>query len=357
MRGRTAGCPVFAGAMAYVVLLIRLFLAFWAPSSEPVGAGAGSPAPWGFFGHRMINRMAVFTLPESELFAFYKRHIAWLEEHAVDADKRRYAFAEEAPRHYIDLDRYGPWPHDSLPRRWEDALARYGEQRVVENGIAPWHIERTVAMLKAAFRDGDVRRILRHSADLGHYLADLHVPLHCTENYNGQLSGQRGIHGFWESRLPELFAGGYDYLTGQARYLPDVSGMLWQTALSSSAAVDSVLSMEGALSASMRSDERYAFEERGQQVLRVYASGYAEAYHRQLSGMVERRLRRSICMVGSLWWTAWIDAGRPDLPEGPLQEPGWMERLAEQALDKAFQSGKLLGRGHPNHGDEALEPE
>ena len=65
--------------------------------------------PWGFYAHKRVNRYAVFTLPE-ELVGFYKKHIDHLTEHAVDADKRRYAIKEEAPRHYIDIDHYGENP-------------------------------------------------------------------------------------------------------------------------------------------------------------------------------------------------------------------------------------------------------
>jgi len=314
-------------------------------------------APWGFYGHRRINRLAVFTLPESELLAFYKRHIAWLEEHAVDPDKRRYAFEEEAPRHYIDLDRYGPWPHDTLPRSWEDAVALFGEETLIQNGIAPWHIERTMGMLRKAFREGNIRMILRHSADLGHYLGDLHVPLHCTENYNGGMTGQHGIHGFWESRLPELFAGQYDHLTGQARYYPDIRPILWKTALASSAAVDSVLRFERELSQEARPDAKYAYEERGETVLRVYSREYAARYHEAMAGMVERRMNSAILQVGSFWFSAWVDAGRPPLPGGDLEPPNALELLMEKAVDQAFFKGRISGREHDDFGSsEQAEP-
>src|SRR5882757_5704252 len=79
---------------------------------------------WGFWGHKRINNQACFTLPPG-MFGFYKRHIDYITEHAVDPDKRRYSDPEEAPRHYIDLDRYGEHPFDSLPKRWNDAVLKY----------------------------------------------------------------------------------------------------------------------------------------------------------------------------------------------------------------------------------------
>src|SRR5690606_28898670 len=145
------------------------------------------------------NRLAVFTLP-SGMAGFYKNNIQYITEHAVDPDKRRYADTAEGPRHFIDADRYGDDPFDSIPRKWEDAVSKYSQKVLNENGIVPWQIERSYYSLIKAFRERDSLLILRFSADLGHYVADAHVPLHTTENYNGQLSGQTGIHGFWESR-------------------------------------------------------------------------------------------------------------------------------------------------------------
>src|SRR5688572_13770499 len=77
---------------------------------------------WGFFGHRLINRVAVYTLP-TEMIGWYKPHIDYLSEHAVDPDKRRYATRHEAVRHYIDLDQWGTFAFANMPRTWDKALA------------------------------------------------------------------------------------------------------------------------------------------------------------------------------------------------------------------------------------------
>ena len=171
-------------------LLIMLSVIVWFTCSS-----------WGFFAHQDINRKAVFILPY-DMIRFYKNNILYITEHAVDADKRRYSDSLEAPRHFIDADRYGKNPFDSIPEKWAEAEKKFTEKRLRENGIGPWQIERTYHSLVRAFKDRDSIRILRLSADLGHYVSDAHVPLHTTENYNGQLSDQTGIHGFWESRLP-----------------------------------------------------------------------------------------------------------------------------------------------------------
>jgi len=268
--------------------------------------------PWGFYAHKQANRYAVFTLPE-ELIGFYKKHIDHLTEHAVDADKRRYAIKEEAPRHYIDIDHYGENPFKVMPKNWFDAVDKFTEDTLLAYGIVPWHIERVYNRLVVAFEEKDIDYILKNSADLGHYLSDAHVPLHTTENYNGQLTNQKGIHAFWESRLPELFAKDYDYLVGTAEYQYSALGVAWQAVEGSFNALDSVLLFDKELSLEFEQDKQYSYEKRGSRTIKVKSAEFSAAYHIKLDGMVERRLRLSITAIGNLWYSAWVDAGQPIL--------------------------------------------
>ncbi|MEI9809310.1 MAG: zinc dependent phospholipase C family protein [Bacteroidota bacterium] len=160
---------------------------------------------WGFYAHRKINYYAIFLLPP-EMMLLYKPYADFLVEHAVDPDKRRYAVPAEGPRHYIDADKYGHYPYDSLPRKWNDAVARYSEDTLRTHGIVPWWIQTMLFRLTRAFKEKNQSLILKYSAEIGHYIADSHVPLHASSNHNGQYTDQKGIHGFWESRIPELLA-------------------------------------------------------------------------------------------------------------------------------------------------------
>lgn len=301
---------------------------------------------WGFFGHKRINRIAVFTLPP-EMFGFYKEHIEFVTEHAVDPDKRRYAVEGEAQCHYIDLDHYykpGENPFEIMPRKWKDAVSKFTEDTLQTYGIVPWHISVMKSKLQRAFETKNVDLILKYSADIGHYIADAHVPLHTTENYNGQLTGQKGIHGLWESRLVEINAENYDYFVGKATYVKSVLDYTWEAVEASHNALDSVLRMEKEITRTFPSDRKYAYEQRGNTTVQVYSKEFCSAYHAQLNGMVERRLRAAVIAVGSIWYTAWVDAGQPDL-RSLQNKPPTQELLKEfQALDEHFHNDKHKGR-------------
>jgi hypothetical protein len=266
---------------------------------------------WGFFAHKKINQLAVFTLPPA-MSGFYKANIDYLTESAVNPDRRRYTLPEEAPRHFIDLDNYGDSAMLKLPRYWSDAVRQVGEDSLQLHGIVPWHIYRVYHQLKDAFLIKDPDRILRTSADLGHYIADAHVPLHTTKNYDGQLTNQLGIHGFWESRLPELYFDQYDFFVGKAMHISNVQVAAWEVVMKSNRAVDSVLNLERQLFEQM-GDKKFNFETKGQQTTKVVSEEYSRRYHEMLSGMVQRQLRASVKMTGDVWFTAWVEAGQPDL--------------------------------------------
>ncbi|MCI4670028.1 MAG: zinc dependent phospholipase C family protein [Bacteroidia bacterium] len=269
---------------------------------------------WGFWAHQRINRLAVFTLPP-EMLGLYKKNIEFLTEHAVDPDKRRYAVDGEAAHHFIDVDHYGEYPFENVPRYWEDAVKKFGKDTLEAYGVVPYHLPTVVIRLKKAFERKDLISILKISSDLGHYVGDSHVPLHTTENYNGQMTGQKGIHGFWESRLPELFGEEYDFFVGQCYYVEDLYNESWKFVLESHSLLDSVLDLEKKLSQEYPADKRYSYESRNNIVVRTYSREYSEVYHRKMDGMVEKRMRQAILRVGSYWYTAWRLAGSPDLSE------------------------------------------
>lgn len=297
---------------------------------------------WGFYAHRQINRLAVFTLPNG-LGKFYKSNINYLTDHAVDPDKRRYADTSEAPRHYLDVEVYEK-DIDSIPRKWDAAVKKYGLKMLHENGILPWQIQRSYYKLVNAFKQKDSVRILLYSAYLGHYIADAHVPLHTTQNHNGQLTSQVGIHAFWESRLPELFANRYNYIVGKAIYIDNPLKEAWSAITHSHVLVDSVLNLESYLNAHFPAYRKYSYTKKNGQVLRQYSEAYSDAYHKAMNGMVEKQMRSAILLIGSYWFSAWVDAGQPVLENLKRTDIPTAEKQKLESDEQQYKKGKIIGR-------------
>jgi len=371
--------------LCYSIVCAFIIVSFYISTSSFTSA-----PDWGFYGHRKINRMAVFTLPP-EMIQFYKKNIEYITEHAVDPDKRRYATRHEAVRHYIDIDAWGDEPFKEVPWIFDDALMKYSEFKLINSqdtsevkltytrdtihiaslrqsyniltdsfrvffrdkvmsqyyeddwvvngtaidslfdgfsqggdlhiidkfskeGILPYHLNSMYYRLIKAFKDRDHEKILRLSAEYGHYIGDAHVPLHTTKNYNGQLTDQVGIHAFWESRLPELYADReYSFLVGKALYIDKPLKYFWSIVKDSHNLLEDVLTIEKELTQTYPEDQQMCYDERLDRTIRTQCPEFARAYHDKMDGMVETRMQDAILSIGSVWYSAWIEAGQPSL--------------------------------------------
>lgn len=219
------------------------------------------------------------------------------------------------------------------------------QESLSAHGILPWHLQKMQRDLTFAFRRRDTKRILRLCADMGHYIGDANVPLHTTSNYNGQKTGQVGIHGFWESRIPELFADEqYDYFVGKPEYIARTTDYFWDMVLTSNTMVDSVLGIEREMRLTYPKDQQMCPDMRGNTVVIAPCRDFSNAYQIALDGMVERQLRNAIHAVACVWYTAWVDAGQPDLSTMDQPIATEEERKEEEALKKMHGEGKILGR-------------
>lgn len=261
---------------------------------------------------------------------------------------KNYFFQNLLPRFYkdeemLDVDSLNAFLQTSdIPLRAQTA---FFQEHLSEHGIVPWHLQKMQRDLTEAFRQRNSKRILRLAADMGHYIGDAHVPLHTTSNYNGQKTGQHGIHGFWESRVPELFADEeYDFFVGKPEYIANPTDYFWQAVFDSHSMVDSVLTMERALSRSFPSDRQMCPDMRNGLSILAPCRDYAAAYQTALQGMMERRMRAAIHAVSSAWYTAWVDAGQPDLDKMDVSPATEEELKEEEELKKIFGQGKILGR-------------
>lgn len=294
---------------------------------------------WGFYAHRLINRTSVFLLPY-EMLGFYKQNIGYLEENAVNPDARRYLVEYEAPRHYIDLDLYNEEGNGQIPLNWIIAVEKYKEDTLNQRGIVPWYIYQMSYMLTKAFEENDAAKILRYSAEIGHYIADANVPLHTTSNYNGQFTGQDGIHGLWESRMVELYSNTFDLYFEDAAYHDNLQKLAWSAVRNANAALDSVLIFERMATEKVGADKKYSFEQRYGMTIKTYSRKFCDSYNGLLNGMIERRLRASIKMVADVWFTCWVNAGQPTLES-------LMEYQLPEAIYEKNKNERRLGKDNP----------
>ncbi len=241
------------------------------------------------------------------------------------------------------MEQFGK-PLSEFPRTPEAAKAAYDAATLDKQGRLPWHIQEVFGKLTQAMRDRRKSEILLLAADLGHYLGDAHMPLHTSENHDGQLTDQKGIHALWEARLPEMFGASYNLRVPPATLLADPVADVWRIIGESHAAKDTLLAVDKQLRAEIGADN--LFEKDAQGAVRknrygqpYFTAQYATQLHERLHGMVERRLRASAAATANFWYTAWVQAGKPDL-----------NRLDSDALRRASRAGlkaetKLLRKG------------
>lgn len=307
--------------MRFILILCLTFCSHYATS-------------WGFHAHKSINFHAVFLLPEP-LFSFFRPHIHTLRERATKADQRRYIIPSEGPKHFIDLDHYElNTPLDTIIQSYDSACKVYGIDSMVKHGMLPWNLKFCFYGLIRAFKNEDTTKVISKAADIGHYLADAHVPLHTTKNYNGQLTDQHGIHGLWESRLPELYMSSYKYYGRQARQVWNVDSLIWMVVEESYALKDQVLQDEKKLNTVFKG-LKYSFETKGKTVVKVYSKEYSDAYHAILGSMVSSRMQLSIQRVADIWFTAYTIAMRKKNESMPLQ-PLWNNNTDSSLVKRAI---------------------
>ncbi|MHA6249178.1 zinc dependent phospholipase C family protein [Pontibacter sp. CAU 1760] len=296
---------------------------------------------WGFFGHKLIHQLAIYNLPK-DLQGFYYKHQDYMVTKSVRPDERRNDDPAEAPRHYIDIDVYGEEAVHTMPEGWEAAAARYTADTLLKYGIVPWHVVKMQERLTNAYKQRNVDSILYYSADLGHYIADAHVPLHTTVNYDGQLTNQKGMHSLWESKLPELFAHTYKLKAQKANYLPDTEKQIWKVVRHTYSLIPNTLDYEREVSQNFTNDTKFDQVERYGKVRQYYSDAFAKAYQEKLGTMVEAQMTAAAEEVANFWYTAWVDGGKPDMDKLMQEQLSKAEKKQLKKERKAFRKGQLF---------------
>ncbi|MFL5762520.1 MAG: zinc dependent phospholipase C family protein [Bacteroidia bacterium] len=307
---------------------------------------AATMLSWGTFGHEHINRAAVLALP-APLQTFFYNHVDFITQEATVPDLRKYTLNDKAenPRHFIDLENYGGL--DSLPENLEQAKKKYDEKFLNQNGILPWYMDDLMTKLVAAFKAKKKTEILFLAADMGHYMGDAHMPLHTSANYDGQMTDQKGVHALWESRLPEAFGKDYNYSVPKAKFIENTHAEFLKILKHSHQLKDTLLAVDKELRKQFGeklfkegADGKAIKNKYGQP---VFSDEYAAAFHKALNGMVEKQMRASAEATADFWYTAWEQAGKPDLGDlDPEELTKQNAPLLKNEL-KLLQKGKLFG--------------
>ncbi len=314
-----------------------------------VALGINAAYGWGIWGHNHINKGAVLALP-AEMGMFFYNHTDFITEESTIPDLRKHTLHDKAevPRHYINLEKYNYRSREMMPKTVEALTDKFGSDSVSKFGILPWYIQEIVAKLTEAFRKGNKTEILFLAADLGHYIGDAHMPLHTSANSDGQLTGQSNVHAFWEAQLPEYFGRNYNLYTGEARYIKNVERATWDIIDSSYNLVNVMLKAENKMRLDNPEDKQYELDANGKRTLNrfkqpIHTYEYAHVYHELLNGMVEKQMRSAINLTASLWYTAWTDAGKPDLSSFDPDYITTRNTVFYKEDMKAWKKGKVKG--------------
>jgi len=296
---------------------------------------------WGFLVHKTVHQLAVYQLP-APLQQFFYANIDNVVSNSVRPDQRRNSDPTEATKHFIDIEMYGPDAANTMPMEWDKAVAIFTKDSLIKYGYVPYHIIYMQSKLTEAFKQKNKDSILFYAADLGHYIGDAHVPLHTSVNYDGQLTGQKGMHALWEATVPEIELPQYNLYTNHtASYLSSPTKAIWSAVRKGYNMVGFMLETEKNVSKNFNEADKYEIKMWYGKETKAYTPQFAKAYGLALKNTVNERLLESSSLIADFWYTAWVDAGKPDLSE--FQNAGLAQDLQKEL--GAFQQNTLVKDG------------
>ncbi len=268
---------------------------------------------WGYLVHRTIHQLAIYKLP-SDLQTFFYNNKEKLVMDAPRPDQRRFTDKTEGSKHFIDMEYFGDSAKYALPQTWDEAIKKYPADTLHKYGTSPYNIIEVYNKLVQAFKNKNKDSILFYAADLGHYIADAHVPLHTSLNYDGQLTNQNGVHDLWETTVPELVLTEYNlYSKKKAKYISSITQATWDIIWHTHSLLPEMFAQEIAISKNFNDSTKYEWKMRWGKNRRFYSSEFARQYNKALDNSINKQLLLSAENIASFWYTAWVDAGKPNL--------------------------------------------
>lgn len=161
---------------------------------------------WGSKGHQIVAYVGANLTTDGQ--AFWQANLEPLRKLTTVPDRVWKAPATktgEANTHWFQVDAYyQPADYNQIirfPSSYSDAITQYGASMIEINGVAPWRIRQLYQLAFYSFTQGDMESALEYVGVMTHYIGDLSQPLHVTENYDGQQSGNKGIHSYFETTV------------------------------------------------------------------------------------------------------------------------------------------------------------
>lgn len=298
---------------------------------------------WGFLIHRTVNQLAIYALPK-KMQPFFYSHKDSLVFNAPRPDQRRNVDPSEGNKHFLDFEYYGDDAFTAVPHNWKDAVAKYTEDTLKKYGTLPYVVVETQQRLTGAMRRLDKDSILYYATDLGHYIGDANVPLHTSLNYDGQLTNQRGMHDLWETSVPEAELVNFSIKSCyKAKYLKSTEDAIWGIMRHSHSLLPAMFAAEIEVSKRFQDTaKKYRWEYRWGKNRRFYSKEFAIEFNKELKGSINEQVIRSANHLADFWYTAWVDAGKPDLNK--LLDKTYNRKEFKRER-KAYCKGRLLEKG------------
>jgi hypothetical protein len=252
---------------------------------------------WGESADRLITNKAVDTLP-NEMQPFFDANRQFLVQHVVDPEEAEAKNPSEQHNGFICLDHYGQFPFSALPRVYKAAVAKYSRRHLETYGLLPWQIGLLSMRLTEAFRARNWSEAKISAAILAHYVAAAHDPFNTTTDSDGKLSGQPGVNERFGSVLLDRYQLYFFLRPNEAIFIHDPTDHAFEMSMSAHSWLENVL----------------LADRRAHEGLSGYTDEYYDRFYAQAGAVLVRQLSDASTDVGSYWMTAWINAGRPQLP-------------------------------------------
>lgn len=280
-------------------LLILLSLAL----TSPVRA-------WGYLGHRRVNRQAA-RIVEGSFGEFVKSNETALAWYGPVPDYLKSIDQKEFPRHFIDADLYGTFPFKDIPADYDSLIAKYGEDNVFSWGYLPWVIESTCDRIIRLLKQNRFDEAIFHMGRLGHYISDLFMPLHTVKNYNGQFTGNEGVHFRWEGRLVNEYVKNIQPF-GTAAVIQNPLERALNIMRNSFNLHSQILAADTKARKLLTPDQ---ISELDTYKILTYEKPYLDVLYAETKDLLHRQLGGAVTSIADYWLYCYTAAGSPDLSD------------------------------------------